>query len=224
MKPILALASVLILFVTAQSQEIPSAIPLQDQLVYGPMEGSGVADSVVSTPKRKLLPDNMSFMERSLWSENGLFRKIGLASSPLTPEVRKSELGLRRTMLSVHQIGGFVTLGLMISAAYCGQEVLNGNRQYLRAHKALVTATIISYSATGILSVTSPPPLIRRDEFSTTTVHKALAWVHFLGMVVTPIIGSTIKHSSNINMAHYHQISAYVTTGALAASMIIVTF
>ena len=223
MKPILALASVLLLFLRAQSQEIASVFPLQDQLVYGPMEGSGVADSVVATPKRKLLPDNMSFMERSLWSDDGLFRNVGLAS-PLTPEVRKSELNLRRTMLSVHQIGGFVTLGLMASAAYCGQQVLNGNRQYLPAHKAFVTSTIISYSATGILSVMSPPPLIRRDEFSTTTVHKALAWVHFLGMVVTPIIGATIRHSSNVDMARYHQISAYVTTGALAASMITVTF
>jgi hypothetical protein len=66
--------------------------------------------------------------------------------------------------------------------------------------------------------------LIRRDEFSTTTLHKSLAWIHFAGMIVTPILGNTIKRSTNINMGHYHQVSAYITTAALAASMITMTF
>jgi hypothetical protein len=213
----------IIFFQNARSQDVAFVPNLQYQLEYGPLFESPAVDTTAVTPKRKLLPDNMSLMERSLWGESGLFRSVGLAA-PLTPEVRKSELGLRRTMLSIHQIGGFVTLGLMISTVYYGQLVLNGHRQYLPRHKAFVAATIVSYTATGLLSVMSPPPLIRRDEISTTTIHKTLAWVHFLGMVVTPIIGKTIKHSSNINMAHYHQVSAYITTGALAASMIVVTF
>jgi hypothetical protein len=185
---------------------------------------SGATDSLPPSPKRKLLPDNMSFMERGLWGETGLFRKMGIAS-PLTPEVRKSELGLRRTMLTMHQIGGFVTLGLMGTAVFYGQKIIDGRDDLRGMHQTFVTATIISYSATGLLSILSPPPLIRRDEFSTTTLHKTLAWVHFAGMVVTPILGSMIgRHADYSQRARIHQVSAYITMTTLAASLIIITF
>jgi len=183
-----------------------------------------------SHPKPKLLPDNMSLMERSLWGEGGIIRTIGF-SSPLTPEVRKSELALRRAMLTIHQIGGFVTLGLMVTAAYYGQKYLNLSRSSDRnMHQTFVTATIASYSLTGLLAILSPPPLIRRDETSTTTIHKTLAWVHFAGMIVTPIIGTMIRKRSghyaytDLSTAHFHQVSAYITTGVFAASLIVVTF
>jgi len=189
------------------------------------LSDSARADSVPPAAKRKLLPDNMSFMERGLWGERGILRGMGLAS-PLTPTVRKSELGLRRTMLTMHQIGGFITLGLMGTTVYFGQRTLDnsGNRSYRDAHQGFVTATIISYTATGLLAILSPPPFIRRDEVSTTTIHKTLAWVHFAGMIVTPIIGMSLRHSLNYDqLARFHQISAYITTATLAASMIIIT-
>jgi hypothetical protein len=223
-----------------QAQEITNQFILSDEPYFLP--DSGKTDSIPPAPKRKLLPDNMSFMERGLWGEQGVLRGIGIAS-PLTPEVRKHELGIRRTMLTVHQIGGFVTLGLMGTALYYGQQILNnpgklrssrisiynhdpyGNNYYTPIHQTLVTATIISYAATGLLAVLSPPPLIRRNEVSTTTIHKTLAWVHFAGMVVTPILGMSLRHSLNPDqMARFHQISAYITTATFAASMIIITF
>lgn len=204
------------------AEEFASFMELEYRLSHE--QADPLSDSTESSPKHSLLPANTSFMERTMWGETGILRTTGIFPA-LTPDERKSELQLRRTMLSIHQIGGFVTLGLMASAAYCGQQVLNGNRRYYPAHKFFVGSTILSYTATGMLSVLSPPPLIRRDEFSTITVHKTLAWVHFLGMVVTPIIGASLKHSMNYNqLARYHQISAYVTTAALAAAMISVTF
>jgi hypothetical protein len=72
--------------------------------------------------------------------------------------------------------------------------------------------------------------LIRRDETSTTTIHKTLAWIHFAGMILTPIIGNTILKRgpvgryADLNQARFHQISGYVTTAVFAASMIVVTF
>jgi hypothetical protein len=194
----------------------------------GPFAGppGSEADTVQAPPQRKLLPDKMSFVERGLWDETGLMRKIGIAG-PLTPDARKRELTARRTMLTIHQIGGFVTLGLMTSAVYCGQQVLNGRRQFRNWHQGLVAGTIASYSVTGLLAVLSPPPLIRRDEVSTTTIHKTLAWVHFVGMVVTPILGATLHHTRTLNYdqtARFHQVSAYVTTAALAASLVVITF
>ena len=181
-------------------------------------------DTVPPPRQRRLLPQNMSFMEKGLWGEDGVMRNIGLAS-PLTPESRMSELNLRRGMLVAHQIGGFVTLGLMLSTVYAGQRIIDGNPGYRPYHQAFVAGTIASYSVTGLLSVLSPPPLIRRDEVSTTTIHKALAWVHFAGMVVTPILGSMInRRSTSTQQEHFHQVSGYITTAALAAAFITVTF
>ena len=206
-----------------QAQEYTYMPDLKDQLLYGPLELQ--TDSLPQAPKRNLLPDNMSFVEKGLWGENGLFRSTGLAS-PLTPESRKSELALRRTMLTAHQIGGFVTLWSMITAVYFGQLLINnGDRGYRKNHQIFVTTTIISYSATGLLAVLSPPPMIRRNEASTITIHKTLAWVHFAGMVLTPIIGLSVKRHGTINdVAHFHQAAAYITTAALATSLIIITF
>lgn len=185
----------------------------------------GNVDSLFADQQSSLLPQNMSFMERLLWGEDGLTRKTGLVE-PLSPEEREYELGIRRVMLTSHQILGFTTLALMLSADYFGQRVIDGNRRLGDTHQGFVAATIVSFSLTGILAILSPPPLIRRDEESTTTVHKTLAWLHAAGMILTPILGSMIggRRHFNIDKAHYHQISGYVTTALFASAMIVVTF
>ncbi|HUI11293.1 MAG TPA: hypothetical protein VL221_13265 [Bacteroidota bacterium] len=177
-----------------------------------------------------LLPENMSFMERGLWGESGFFRSIGIAGE-LTPEARKSELSARRVMLTMHQIGGFVTLGLLGATVYYGQRYLNySDRTDRSKHQEFVTFAIVSYGLTGLLAVISPPPLIRRNETSTTTIHKTLAWIHFAGMVLTPIVGGMIRKRSgkfsydDLATAHFHQVSAYITTGVFAASLVVITF
>lgn len=210
---------------------IPSASIIPDS--SGVIESLAFANSVspdttIQIFKPKLLPDKMSFLERRLWGEKGLVRGIGL-SSPLSPEVRKHELDVRRFMLTAHQIGGFTTLGLMLATCYFGQKIIDGGvdgrRDYESTKKTLVAATITSYSLTALLSVLSPPPLIRRDESSTVTLHKTLAWFHVAGMIVTPILGSLINTNRTFNMdkAHYHQIAGYITTAIFATAMIVIT-
>ena len=225
MKFYLLCAIVIICMQNLQAQEFAFQPSLRDQLLYGPADSP--LDSLPHPPQRKLMPTNASFMEKYLWDEDGLFRNIGLAS-PLTPEVRKSELSLRRNMLTAHLIGGFVTLGSMITTCYYGQKMIDDGgklRSNRSNHQLFVTVTIASYSATGLLAVLSPPPMIRRDEISTTTIHKTLAWVHFLGMVITPIIGASLHHhATTTQIVHFHQASAYITTAALAASLIVITF
>ncbi len=192
--------------------------------VFADAESPAVLDSAAA-PKQRLMPANLSIMEKALWGEDGIVRSIGL-EPPLTPDERRSELHLRRTMLTTHQIGGFVTLGLMIGAVYFGQQIIDGHPEYRRNHQYFVTATIISYSATGLLAILSPPPMIRRNEVSTTTIHKTLAWIHVAGMIITPILGGMIKRrsSSAQESEHIHQISGYLTTATFAASMVVVTF
>lgn len=185
------------------------------------------ADSLYSQPKQQLLPDKISFMEKFLWGENGLVRKIGI-EPPLTVPIREREIKIRRTMLIAHQIGGFTTLALMLAAAYYGQRTIdaNGNRSLGSIHQALIGATIASYTATGLLAVLSPPPLIRGHEGGTTGIHKTLAWIHLIGMIVTPILANNIggRRYFNMDKAHIHQIAGYITTAVFTASMLVITF
>lgn len=187
---------------------------------------SAQSDSLRHAMALRLLPQHLSFVERGLWGESGILRTTGVAG-PLTPESRKNELSVRRGMLTVHQVGGLVTLALMGTAVYFGQMTMDNpeSRSYRQSHSTFVTSTIISYSLTGALSILSPPPLLRRDEVSTTSIHKTLAWVHATGMILTPILGASLKRSMSYSQsARFHQISAYITTATFAAAMIVITF
>jgi hypothetical protein len=218
--------------VALQHLDIPLALP--SLIIPIPPENSLPEPDSTPVVHVHLLPANISWMENMLWGESGLVRKIGIAGD-LTPEVRRHELSVRRTMLTMHQIGGFATWGLMVASCYTGQRVLNGDRQISDTHSALVKWTIASYFTTALLSVFSPPPLIRRDETSTTSIHKTLAWIHFAGMILTPIIGGMVWHFTgnrqtgrvlvqNDNEARFHQISAYTTTAVFTAAMVVMTF
>ena len=194
-------------------------------------EVSPEGDTLAQEEKPKLLPDNISFGEKIFWGENGVFRGLGIAS-PLTPEVRQHELAVRRTMLTMHQIGGFIALAAMIGTAWTGQRTIDlpRNKALKTAHQKMIVATITTYSFTGLLSILSPPPLIRRDDGGTTTIHKLLAWFHVAGMILTPIIGSRVSQRGvkgslgiNVDNAHFHQYAGYITTAIFAASMIVIT-
>ncbi len=186
---------------------------------------STVQDSLPPMDKPRLLPPHMSLGEKILWGEHGLVHTLGI-EPPLSPRERMGEIKLRRTMLTAHQIGGFTTLALMLTADYFGQLTIDGDRRAGDIHQTIITATIISYAATGLLAILSPPPLIRRDEGGTIAIHKALAWIHVLGMIITPILGSTIRHHRLFNMdqAHFHQLAGYLTTAVFATSMLVIVF
>ena len=217
---------------TGRAQEI-NGTTLESSFLFSQELPSVQMDTLpVSVVRRpRLQPENLGFFERNLWSENGLFRTTGIAA-PLTPESRKSELALRRTMLVAHETSGFVTLGLMLTTVVYGQKVINqinDNHPSLslrRTHVGFADATIATYSLTALLSLLSPPPIIRRDEISTLSYHRALAWVHVTGMILTPIIASLAKRrgASNDSILRIHQVSAYITTTAFAASMAVMTF
>ncbi len=235
MKKFSLLLVVLIVFFShfnfAQEIELPSGIGSNVNLYADVSKINSFASDTNTTSlalppmqKPKLLPADISFGENFLWGEKGLFREIGLVGK-LSPQERIQELKIRRTMLTAHQIGGFTTLALMLTADYFGQQVIDGKRYLGDVHQNIIAATIISYSLTGLLAILSPPPLIRRDEGGTVAIHKTLAWIHVLGMIITPILGSTIRHKRIFNMdqAHFHQISGYLTTAVFATSLIVIT-
>jgi hypothetical protein len=68
----------------------------------------------------------------------------------------------------------------------------------------------------------TPPPTVRRKQWSSISWHKALAAVHFTGMIVTPILGSQIE--DDYDKRHLHQYAGYTTLAAFAGAMMVVTF
>lgn len=181
-------------------------------------------DSVEQARKRRLLPKNISLMERAFWGENGVFRATGIA--PLTPESRKEELQVRRTMLTMHQVAGIATLGLMIATVVVGQRYVDGDFTLYDAKRRLGNATVIAYMTTAGFSLFAPPPAVRRDEWNSISTHKLLAFIHFTGMIITPILANRIASpSGDYNQkVRVHQTAAYITTAAFSASIISLAF
>ncbi len=170
-----------------------------------------------------LLPNKMSILEKALWGEKGFFRITGIA--PLTPEARERELKFRRTMLSLHQLGGFTTLGLMALSGYYGKKVYDGKYEFVDRHRTLVRITIASYTLTALLAITSPPPLIRREKSGgSIAIHKTLAWIHSTGMIATAILGRNVR----LNPEDYNRLKkihmgvAIATFTSLSFSMIVI--
>lgn len=170
--------------------------------------------------KELLLPQNISWMESALWGQNGLVRKFGIAGE-LNNDQREKELGWRRTMLTIHQTSGLITWGLMAGTVVAGQMLIDGKLKTKDVHKNLVGLTTLSYTLTGLMSILTPPPITRNNEFSTTTFHKTIAWAHLIGMIITPILADQIKEYKGYGKAaHFHQISGYVTFTLFTSSML----
>ncbi len=172
------------------------------------------------TEELPLLPKNISYIEKAFWGKDGLFRSVGIASE-LTPEQRQKELGWRRTILTIHQTTGLVSWGLMAGAVITGQMWLDGKMDSPVWHKRLLYATIGTYSLTGLLAIVTPPPFERRNEFSSISFHKLAAWVHFAGMIATPILGKAINKSNDYyESARIHQSMGYITFSVYSAAML----
>ena len=159
----------------------------------------------------------MIFTQRFLWGENGLFRITGI--SPLNNEQREKELKLRRSMLKVHQIIGYLTLAGMVTQGFLGGKLYNNWEKGLYGtHKTVGNLTTLSYFTGAGLSLFSPPPLINKKYKGLNSIkaHKYLASIHFSAMVMTGIFKNRNKK--------IHKYSAYTAVGSFAAAMLVFKF
>jgi len=169
----------------------------------------------------QLLPSKMIFTQRLLWGNKGLMR--GFSRFELTPEKRQKELNLRRTMLTTHQIMGFVTLGSMISQIAVGASLYNGNAKMKDAHEALGLLTNITYVSTASLALFAPPKMLdERKGFSSIKVHRILAIVHISGMIATNVLAGMLE--SNPDLKPYHMAAAITTFASFATAVVIIKF
>ena len=164
-----------------------------------------------------LIPKRMIFTQRVLWGNKGLLRKFGIF--PLNVEQREKELKLRRSMLKIHQIIGYLTLAGMVTQGFLGGKLYNNwERGLYNTHKTVGNLTSISYFTGAGLSLFAPPPLINKKSkgFSSIKAHKYLASVHFSAMLATNIFKNRNKQ--------IHKISAYTAVGSFAAAVLVFNF
>jgi hypothetical protein len=172
----------------------------------------------------ELLPQKMLLTQRVLWGQKGLLRPI----SPLTSANREKELKLRRGMLVAHQVLGFVTLGGMVGQGITGTQLYKGTGRVGDIHEGLAIAVNTTYSATAIMSLFTPPPLINRDKkLSAIRLHKWLAVVHMGGMIGTNILAQSLEDARGdqyIRLKKWHRAAAFTTFVSYAAAVITIKF
>lgn len=167
------------------------------------------------------MPQKMLFTQSLLWGSHGLL-KNKLANGDMIQE-RTIQLNLRRKMLNVHQLGGFLTLGTMLAQGIVGSQLYKGDYKVKELHEQLGSVVNLSYGITAVNSLFTPPAVFQRDKkLSSMRIHKWLAVVHLTGMIATNILGNNIQN--NASLKPWHRAAAYTTFASMATSMIVIKF
>ena len=169
-----------------------------------------------------IAPSKMLFTQKLVWGENGILKNRYGSTQDLV-ERRKIDLRIRRKMLQIHQIGGFVTLGGMVAQGIIGSQLYNGSYKLKETHEKLGTAINLSYGFTAINGLFTPPSTFKRDKKLTSIrLHKWLAIAHMSGMLATNILASQLQN--NYALKPYHRAAAYTSFVSLAAAMVVIKF
>ena len=189
----------------------------------------GQTDSLLQTllvnekiDSQLITPSKMLFTQKFIWGEKGILKNRYGGTQDLV-ERRKIDLRIRRKMLQLHQIGGFVTLGGMLAQGIVGSQLYNGSYKLKQTHETIGTAVNLTYGLTAINALFTPPSTFKRDKKLTSIrLHKWLAIVHMTGMVATNILGNQIEN--NVKLKPYHRAAAYTSFVSLATAMVVIKF
>jgi hypothetical protein len=127
-------------------------------------------------------------------------------------------------MLKVHQRLGLITILPMLATVITASNATkNGTHADRNLHGALglVTAGLYVTAASYAIRAPSLPGTETRGPIR---LHKALAWIHGVGMILTPILGamarSQLDNGEKVHgIASAHSTVAAVTVGAYAAAI-----
>jgi hypothetical protein len=156
---------------------------------------------------------------------------LGLSPSQTQGNAQlQARLDKRTHMLKIHQRLGLITMIPMIAtvATSFGAAGRDTSTSARWAHLALGSATGDLYFTTAYFAIFAPriPGTQTRGQIR---VHKALAWVHGPGMILTPILGAIAfdqksKGEKVHGIASAHGAVAVVTAGAFGAALLSVSF
>jgi hypothetical protein len=136
----------------------------------------------------------------------------------------QARLDKRTHMLKVHQTLGLVTLAPLIATVLAsGSAGGHGSASGRNLHGALGVVTAGLYITTASYAIRAPsiPGMEVRGPIR---VHKALGWVHGVGMILTPILGAMARSQLNSGekvhgIAAAHSAVADITVAAYAAAI-----
>jgi hypothetical protein len=137
----------------------------------------------------------------------------------------QERLDKRTRMLKIHQRLGLITLAPLIAtvATAGGAKNHSGGNSQRNLHGALGLVTAAMYAWTASYAIRAPK-IEGTETRGPIKWHKLLAWVHGVGMVLTPILGAMARNQLDNGervhgVASAHSAVAAVTIGAYAAAI-----
>jgi hypothetical protein len=210
-----------------QSADPPSStqnVPSQQSQNPGAQPARSGAQSQQSTP-----PSELPNAPSSTQKEPSL-GDLGFPTSQTQSNPHEQALLDRRShMLKIHQKMGLITavplLATVIAGAGAGGKSTSSSTRDL--HAALGGTTAVLYFTTASFAIFAPK-IKGTETRGPIRVHKALAWIHGPGMILTPILGEMAFNEKSKGervhgIASAHGPVAIVTAGAYGAAMLAVS-
>jgi uncharacterized surface anchored protein len=150
------------------------------------------------------------------------------AQTQANPE-EQARLDKRSRMLQMHQRLGLITTGPLVATvilgAFAGGKSTSSTDRDL--HAALGATTAGLYFATAYYAIFAPKIPGTKTE-GNIKLHKAMAWIHGPGMILTPILGEMAysqksKGEKVHGIAQYHGEVAIVTAAAYGVAILSVS-
>jgi hypothetical protein len=141
-------------------------------------------------------------------------------------------LNKRSHMLQIHQKLGLLTTIPLAATVFTGlgakgHHGMPGSATGRDVHAGLGALTVSMYAATAYYAIRAPkvPGIKTRGN---VRLHKAMAWIHGPGMILTPILGSIafsqLSRGERVHgIAQYHSIVAYTTVAAYGVAILSVS-
>ena len=158
---------------------------------------------------------------------------LGISPTQVTGNsLYQAMLDRRSHMLQVHQKLGLITTIPLVATLFTGPGAkghhgMPGPASGRDLHAALGATTAGLYIATAYFAIRAPK-IPGTHAHGPIRFHKAMAWIHGPGMILTPILGaiaySQLSNGERIHgIAKYHSDAAIVTAAAYGAAIISVS-
>ena len=141
----------------------------------------------------------------------------------------QARLDRRSHMLKIHQRLGLITLAPLAAALFSsgGAKDKNGGSSGRELHAALGGTAAAMYLTTASFAIFAPK-IQGTPARGPIRIHKALAWIHGPGMILTPILGAMAYNQRAAGekvhgIASAHGAVAGITAAAYGAAMLSVT-
>ena len=141
-------------------------------------------------------------------------------------------LNKRSHMLQIHQRLGLITTVPLVVTLFTGPGAkghhgLPGSPTGRDLHAGLGILTTGLYFTSAYYAIRAPK-IPGTKSYGLIRLHKALAWIHGPGMVLTPILGaiaySQLSNGERVHgIAKYHSLAAVATAAAYGAAILSVT-